>query len=415
MAQPAEGMELARPLRVGRFGVEDREAFDVDAVAEEHPAAGVDVEGDGRVGGAQVDGGDEKPLGQGAGVSPAIEDAGMKAVRDRADEGADGKTHLLTLTGRRSDRHRRHSPPRVGRRPARIAAVGLWRFSGLSGKRSTSVQPLRKRVMKKPSMPAADAAAPWQGNVRTAAGRREQVLQSGDLFGCNGHRHERVVRHGCRHLVLAFLGFERTGAIDQGAAGLKHGGGAVDHAGLDRPASAAMSAGCFSQATSGWRRMVPVEEQGASSRTASKGCGGDHVEDVGGDGFGGEVQPGEVGGEALQPVGRDVDGGDAWRRHWQARRSCRRARRRGRRRACRRRRRAGARAGSRRRPAPTIRPRHSRAAPPPDRHRRRAPTRWRASTPPSFPAQPGGSLLTEMSSAGSTRWAAAMARVVSSP
>ena len=36
-------------------------------------------------------------------------------------------------------------------------------------------------------------------------------------------------------------------------------------------ASAAMSASRFSQGMSGWRRMVPVEEQGASSRTASNG------------------------------------------------------------------------------------------------------------------------------------------------
>ena len=35
-------------------------------------------------------------------------------------------------------------------------------------------------------------------------------------------------------------------------------------------ARAAMSSAVFSQAISGWRRMVPVAEQGASSRIASK-------------------------------------------------------------------------------------------------------------------------------------------------
>ena len=44
MAQPAEAVQLARPVLARRLDVEDREAVDVDAVAGEDEAAGIDVE-----------------------------------------------------------------------------------------------------------------------------------------------------------------------------------------------------------------------------------------------------------------------------------------------------------------------------------------------------------------------------------
>ena len=56
--------------------------------------------------------------------------------------------------------------------------------------------------------------------------------------------------------------------------------------------------------------MVPVEEQGASSSTASNGPALP-LQRVGGDGLGLERQPREVFAQAGQPVGRAVDRGDA--------------------------------------------------------------------------------------------------------
>ena len=96
-----------------------------------------------------------------------------------------------------------------------------------------------------------------------------------------------------------------------------------------RPASAAMSASRLSQGMSGWRRMVPVDEQGASSSTASNGSGLP-VGDVGRDGLGRECRAGRdsraaarAGGERSTAVTR--------RRRRRAARSCRPAPRRDRR------------------------------------------------------------------------------------
>ena len=63
--------------------------------------------------------------------------------------------------------------------------------------------------------------------------------------------------------------------------------------GAAAPRASAMSASRLSQGMSGWRRMVPVDEQGASSSTASNGpaC---HSRRVGGDGLGRKAEPREV-------------------------------------------------------------------------------------------------------------------------
>ena len=74
-----------------------------------------------------------------------------------------------------------------------------------------------------------------------------------------------------RDLLLALLGLERAGAIDQRAAGLDQRRRRGRAAGAAAPASCARSASLLSQAMSGWRRIVPVDEQGASSSTASNG------------------------------------------------------------------------------------------------------------------------------------------------
>ena len=106
-----------------RLDVEDREALDVDAVAGEDEAAGIDVERDGGIGGAQIDRRDQQALGHRPGVAPAIEEARVEAEGERRRTRRRGKAHLPTLTGRRSDRHRRQSPHRN-------AAAGRARISG---------------------------------------------------------------------------------------------------------------------------------------------------------------------------------------------------------------------------------------------------------------------------------------------
>ena len=122
---------------------------------------------------------------------------------------------------------------------------------------------------------------------------------------------------------------------------------------------------CLSQGTSGWRRIVPVEEHGASSSTASNGSALPFG-DVGADELGGERQPREIvaqaassrAGErstavtcapaaascAVLPPGRGAQIGDA---------------------AAARRRRTAAPAAPPRRPAPTMRLRQNPAAPSP--------------------------------------------------
>ena len=67
-----------------------------------------------------------------------------------------------------------------------------------------------------------------------------------------------------------------------------------------------MSSSLLVQATSGWRRMVPVAEQGASSRIASKGSASSFSASRA-LGLGLQIQAGEVFREPLQPLGRAVD------------------------------------------------------------------------------------------------------------
>src|SRR5256885_6447678 len=101
MAQPAEGVKLARPGLARRFGVENRKPLDVDAFAAEHPAAVVNVLGHGRVGGAQVNGRDLQALRDAAHVTPAVEHAGVKTIADGAANGTRHEAELPSLTGSR--------------------------------------------------------------------------------------------------------------------------------------------------------------------------------------------------------------------------------------------------------------------------------------------------------------------------
>ena len=110
-------------------------------------------------------------------------------------------------------------------------------------------------------------------------------------------------------------------------------------------ASAATSSGRFCHSTSGWRRMVPVALQGASSSTASAGPSGRQRRR--------RRRPARPRAAAArgwlrtrsQALGRAVDGGHARARARRAARSCRPARRRDRSPPCRRHR-PSSRAGS---------------------------------------------------------------------
>ena len=76
-----------------------------------------------------------------------------------------------------------------------------------------------------------------------------------------------------------------------------------------RAVSLARSASDLSQGMSGCRRIVPVDEQGASTSTASNGppC---HCRGVGLDDLGGELQPREILPQPLEARRRAVDRGD---------------------------------------------------------------------------------------------------------
>src|SRR2546423_15667082 len=99
MPQPGETVQLACPFLARRLGIENAEAVGVNAFAGEDESAGIDVERDGRVGGAQIDRRDQEALGHRAGVPPAIEEARVKAEGQLALQGAEGKARLPTLTG----------------------------------------------------------------------------------------------------------------------------------------------------------------------------------------------------------------------------------------------------------------------------------------------------------------------------
>ena len=102
-----------------------------------------------------------------------------------------------------------------------------------------------------------------------------------------------VARQELVDRLLAFLGLERAGAIDERAARLDSVGRAGEQAALQGRERGEIGLGCLSQGMSGWRRIVPVDEHGASSSTASNGppC---HCVGIGGDDLGGELEPREV-------------------------------------------------------------------------------------------------------------------------
>ena len=83
----------------------------------------------------------------------------------------------------------------------------------------------------------------------------------------SGRRRRR--RHGGHH-VLVLLPFERTGGVDQQAAGRQRRARACASSAACRACSPARSSGFSRHLISGLRASVPVPEQGASSRMRSK-------------------------------------------------------------------------------------------------------------------------------------------------
>jgi hypothetical protein len=100
----------------------------------------------------------------------------------------------------------------------------------------------------------------------------------GDPFGRQArqvggfHRQPGVALQGRFQLCLAFLGQQRAGAEHQPPAGFQQVQRAVDQLRL-QVGQRGRSDPSLTKGRSGWRRIVPVAEQGASSSTASKGRG----------------------------------------------------------------------------------------------------------------------------------------------
>ena len=110
MAQPAEAVQIVLPGRRRRRHVEGRAAAGIDDLAGEGEDAGVDVGGDGGVGGADVLRGDDQPFRLGARPAPA----GKRPAFDRGNETTRGhlgrECHEAGGADNEPPRHLRPSP-----------------------------------------------------------------------------------------------------------------------------------------------------------------------------------------------------------------------------------------------------------------------------------------------------------------
>ncbi len=378
------GVDLER-----RAGVADHD------LAGEDEAAGIDLAGAGGVGGAQVLRRDQQPVGLAGGERPAT--SGWAVTRPTsAAQHAARQEHGQPGTFR--DRNARHrsavSPWRLSDRPVGVPArhwqwVEIRRFE-LDRRTIARMARLAadlRRLTFRSSQPGREKAVE-AGHARIGigqmAGQRAQVAGRRQPFGDDratsaaviGWRRKPRIAASRSRTIVDRLPRARASRCSRRAC---RPAWSVSTAWASsrrcRAASAAMSASRLSQGMSGWRRMVPVDEQGASSSTASNGpaC---HCGRVGGDGLGGEAEPGEIVPQprrAAPASGRPrstcgAGGGElrglAARRGAEVGDRCGRARRR-----------AAAPAARRRRPAPTRRLRRSRAAATPGRARPRAPSR----------------------------------------
>ena len=163
--------------------------------------------------------------------------------------------------------------------------------------------------MKKPSRPERRGvpSGSWQGSVRTVPAGVMRLGEAADLGRRDRHerragggrgrgraaprpppaRASRCSRRACRRAssMAAARSIMRAWSA----------------------ASAAMSSGAFSQAMSGWRRMVPVAVQGASRRTASKGSGGRQSRMSAATVSASSCRRARLAESRFEPVGGDVD------------------------------------------------------------------------------------------------------------
>ena len=258
------------------------------------------------------------------------------------------------------------------------------------------------------------SAGRWQGSVRRSpSGVMHSVRPPISLASIGTRRTSGLRRSSAAICVFALLGLQRAGAIDDRAARLGQRDRAVDQVGSAAWPRLTMSPGRLVQATSGWRRMVPVALQGASSSAASNG-----------------------GASKVSALATTSSASSCSRARLTARRFSRCAERSTAETAapasasCAHLPPGAAQRSTRARPARRQQPRRQRRGGvlhPPfalgialelgDRRMRVEPDRAgrQARGRPGASAQPSGSLLTLMSSVGSSRWARAIARAVSSP
>ena len=130
--------------------------------------------------------------------------------------------------------------------------------------------------MKNPSIPPAI----WPGSVRSQPRASGTTADGRSALAIGATADLRVRRQQPSDLHLPLLGLQAAPAVDQPSA---RGEPALARASSRacRSSSGARSRAAFRCSTSGWRRAVPVAEQGESSRIASKRPSGSQVERVG--------------------------------------------------------------------------------------------------------------------------------------
>ena len=93
MAQPAEGMQLARPVVARRLEGEHRRAGGVDGKAGEDEAPGIDVVGERGVAGAEVGRRNQEPVRRRAVVAGPVDEAAVVTERCATEALAQGEGH----------------------------------------------------------------------------------------------------------------------------------------------------------------------------------------------------------------------------------------------------------------------------------------------------------------------------------
>ena len=240
MAQPAEAEQRRRPFVRRRRDLERRAAVADHDLAGEGETAGVDFAGAGAVGGAQILRRDQQPVGLARDEAPADQrmaaqppgDAAQRPPRPGAGTAWPAppidRPAMIALAS--SDGRGRRSP----RLPRVTYSEGAQRrpTGGQAPSDSRRFAPRRSRRAR--PCGARDRASGRAG----CAGRRPAVSSSArppTSSGRIGPRRSAGLRPSSAAIcVLALLGLQRAGAIDQRAAGLEQRRGVVEQPGLQR-------------------------------------------------------------------------------------------------------------------------------------------------------------------------------------